>query len=186
MRAAGYVLVGGRSRRMGTDKALLPWGTGILLDRVAGEVRTAAGDVTLVGDPAKYSNYGYPVIGDRMPGNGPLSGVVAALSHSPADWSLIVACDMPNLTAEFLTSLLDAAFSSTVQIDCVAPQTEAGPEPLCALYHQRALPLLNSFLEHKFLKMQDAVRDLRTQYLPFTGTPWFRNLNTPEDLQTHE
>ena len=184
MRAAGYVLVGGRSRRMGSDKALLSWGAGTLLQHVAAEVGAAAGSVTLVGDPGKYSYFGFPVIGDRTPGNGPLGGVVAALHACPEDWALIVACDMPNINTAFLTGLIEAAAGLT-QFDCVAPETESGPEPLCALYHRRALPPLDSLLERKALKMQDAVRHLRTRFLPVIGSAWFRNLNTPEDLKPH-
>lgn len=183
MRAAGYVLVGGRSTRMGADKALLPYRAGTLVDHVAAEVRAAAGCVTLVGDPNRYRHLGYPVINDRLPGNGPLGGIVAALAASPADWALIVACDMPGVTAALLTGLLDAAINATGNPDCVVPELDSGPEPLCAVYNRRALSLLDSFLDHKFLKMRDAVQSLKTAFVPYSDPRFFRNLNTPEDLQ---
>lgn len=185
MRAAGFVLVGGLSTRMGKNKAFLPFGGSTLMDHVALQVLAATGNVTLVGDPKIYANPHYPVIPDRVAGNGPLGGITAALAASPAEWSLITACDMPNLTAGFLKMLLDTAFAAPGQPDCVVPETERGAEPLCAVYHARSLPLLDSFLNHKFLKMQDTIRALRAVRIPFADASPFRNLNTPEDFQLH-
>jgi molybdopterin-guanine dinucleotide biosynthesis protein A len=185
MRAAGYVLVGGRSSRMGVDKALIPHADGTLADHAALAVLAACGNVTLVGDPARYGHLGYPVIADKIAGNGPLGGVVAALSASLDDWNLIVACDMPNIDAGFLRNLIDEAERATGAADCVVPETAGGPQPLCALYHRRALPLLDSFLNHKFLRMRETVKTLNSVFVPFAEDHWFQNLNTPEDLKAH-
>src|SRR5580700_9663740 len=94
---------------MGSDKALLPFGGGSLAGHVAATVEAAAGSVMLIGDPQKYGHLGYAVLPDRRPGAGPLGGIESALSYTAADWNLVVACDMPGISAEFLRSLLDAA-----------------------------------------------------------------------------
>lgn len=169
---------------MGTDKALLPFGGSVLAAHVAGEVLTAAGSVTLVGDRERYAHLGFPVIPDRVAGNGPLGGIAAAVSASP-EWALVVACDMPDVTAAFLTCLLQAADGCRPSTECIVPETSAGPEPLCALYHRRALPLLDSFLDHKFLRMKDVVGSLQALRVP-SPAPRFSNLNTPEDFRAHE
>ncbi|MBV9265741.1 MAG: molybdenum cofactor guanylyltransferase, partial [Acidobacteriaceae bacterium] len=133
MHAAGFVLAGGQSRRMGRDKAMLPWGSGVLLEDVAKRVAVAAGNVAVVGDPAAYGHLGIECLADLHPGLGPLSGIEAALASNRGTCNLIVACDMPGLPVEHLRALLRAAREGVSR--CVV--TIDGAEkihPLCAVY----------------------------------------------------
>ncbi len=91
---------------MGRDKALLPYRGVTLVEHMAQAVHAAAGSVALIGDPVRYSSLGYPVYPDKFAGCGPLGGIYTALSVSSTDWNLIVACDMPGVTAEVLQVLL--------------------------------------------------------------------------------
>ncbi|MES1257997.1 MAG: NTP transferase domain-containing protein, partial [Acidobacteriota bacterium] len=84
---AGWILVGGRSARMGSDKALLRIGGRPLALRIADAVAEVCGPVTLVGDPARYASLGLPVLADEFAGEGPLSGIEAALRGTRADWN---------------------------------------------------------------------------------------------------
>src|SRR5271165_5087016 len=93
--SAGFILTGGQSSRMGTDKALLPFGDGFLIDHIAAKVTAAAGSVCLVGGHERYLRLGYPAIADLWHDIGPLGGIVTVLQTSSAEWNLIVACDMP-------------------------------------------------------------------------------------------
>src|SRR5579884_2288918 len=106
MRHAGFVLVGGKSSRMGCDKAFLTWRGRPLAQHIAHMVETAAGSVTLIGDEARYSLLGYPVVADRLPGRGPIGGLATALSISEADWNLVAGCDMPLLDTDLLRRLI--------------------------------------------------------------------------------
>src|ERR1700678_91181 len=110
--SAGYVLVGGRSSRMGRDKAPLPFRGGALAQSVAQAVSEAAGSAILVGDPVRYAGLGYAAIADLYPGEGPLGGILTALLNTSADWNLITACDMPQLDPEALRGLLKTAAES--------------------------------------------------------------------------
>lgn len=181
---AGFVLVGGDSRRMGSDKALLPWRGATLAQYVAGEVAAAAGTAVLVGDPVKYGGLGYAVVRDLAPGTGPLGGICSALRSSSAEWNLVVACDMPGVTATFLTRLLEAAAASGA--DCLVPAGPEGrPEPLCAVYHARALPAIAAALARGVRKVTDGLRDTRISVFPVEERQVFENCNTREEWAAH-
>lgn len=177
---AGYVLVGGRSSRFGADKALLDWHGRPLALYVAREVQQAAGVVTLVGAPERYAHLGLAVIPDPVSGYGPLAGLQAALEHTAADWNLVVACDMPNLTAPFLRTLLETAGDRDP--DLLLPQDPAGrAEPLCAAYHRRCLPAIQTAIRQDIHKMTEAFDPLRVLRWPIADARVFANLNSPAD-----
>ncbi len=175
--SAGFVLSGGRSSRMGRDKALLPIEGSVLVERTAVRVRAAAGSVTLIGAPERYGHLGLPVAADLIENCGPIGGLYTALKKTRADWNLLVACDMPGLTVEFLRELLDVArqCGST----CLVPQTESGLHPLCAVYHRRAEGAVASAIEHKRFKMHDLLEVLEAQSFPVAEAAMLENVNTP-------
>jgi len=166
--------VGGRSSRMGCDKARLPYRGEALADWVARAVEAAAGSVTLVG------NADWGGIPDLYPGEGPLGGILTALRHTAADWNLIVACDMPEVSAEFLGTLLAAAENSGA--DALVPRGPSGQvEPLCAVYHKRAGVLMESRFAGGARKVTAALVGVATVWFPVAELKPFQNVNTPED-----
>jgi molybdenum cofactor guanylyltransferase len=176
----GFVLAGGRSSRMGRDKALIEIEGARLVSLAAQVVTAAAGSATLIGDPEKYGGLGYPVHPDIFTGCGPLAGIHAALGVSRADWNLVLACDMPEVTSAFLVQLLERAEQSGP--DCLLPGGASGrPEPLCAVYHRRILPALQRALEDGVRKVLDGLAGLQMEVFPVRGPGPFRNLNTPAD-----
>src|SRR5712692_9632320 len=141
MEATGFVLAGGRSARMGRDKALLPYRGTTLLEHIASVVRQAAGTATIIGDPDRYRDLRHPVYPDQVPQCGPIGGIYTALRVTASDWNLVVACDMPMLSAPVLRRLID--HSSQSASNCIVGVGPGGePHPLCAVYHRRCLPLL--------------------------------------------
>ena len=184
MQASGFVLAGGGSTRMGRNKALLPFGERTLVEHVAGIVRQAAGSVTLIGDPEKLGYLGLPVVPDKLPGQGPAGGIYTALTTTSTDWNLIAGCDMPAITGDVLAGLLRrAAVSSS---DCVAAAGPDGdPEPLCAVYHRRCLPVLGRAISEKRLKMKNLLADLGFELMPVDASAVV-NVNTPADWSEFE
>ncbi len=181
---AGFVLTGGASRRMGRDKALLEWDGATLVGCIASRVREAAGSVTLAGHPERYSALGLPAIADRRQDAGPLAGIEAALAATVADWNLIVACDMPGVTAAFLEALLDAAEHSDA--DCLVPVAPDGrPQPLCAVYHRRCLEPFAEALDRGVRSVAGALKLVRAALRTFDNDTWAANVNDPEDLAHH-
>jgi molybdopterin-guanine dinucleotide biosynthesis protein A len=164
---------------MGQDKAMLPVGSGVLVTRIAGVVAAAAGSVALVGNPDRYSGTGFPVIADLYPGFGPVGGIVTALSNSSVEWNLVVACDMPGVSVEFLKSLLGVAAGSEAQ--CVMPVTPDGRQhPLCAVYRRSALAALKRAVDREIHRLLTAIEALSVQFLHVTA-PDLINVNTPDE-----
>ena len=180
MRAAGFVLAGGHSRRMGPDKALLAWRGSTLLETIAREVEAAAGSVVIVGAPDRYGHLGFPLLADLRPGLGPLAGLEAALFTSGADWNLVAACDLPGLDRTLLRSLLDFALAAPACDAVVAVDPAGRRQPLCAAYHARALPLVRRRLDDGQLKLLDMIDLLHWAAWPAPDTSAFLNINTPE------
>jgi molybdenum cofactor guanylyltransferase len=187
MRQAGFVLTGGRSRRMGRDKALLPYAGKKLLDHIAGQVLEAAGSASLIGRPELYEPLGYLVYPDEIPHSGPLGGIATALRLRQAEWNLIVACDLPYIRAADLRQILEAAALAGDSIDCVVPVAPDGRlQPLCAVYHARCLLEVDRALSRNALKLMDLVAKL--DVIRFNGLrpELFVNVNTPADWERIE
>jgi molybdopterin-guanine dinucleotide biosynthesis protein A len=183
MEAAGFVLAGGRSSRMGRDKALLPYSGRTLLEHVASAVEAAIGNVTVIGPPERYTNLGLRVIPDVVADAGPLGGLVTALRKTRSSWSLLVACDMPNLTSEMLYDIAKSAVDS----DADAVVCDTGRlHPLCAVYHRRLLPAAESALQKRELRMHDFLATIRVERWPVADPTLLANLNTPEELHALE
>jgi len=165
---------------MGRDKALLPFRGDVLGTWVARSVAQAAGHTVLVGNPKLYSYLGFPVIPDLYAGEGPLGGILTALAHSRAEWNLVTACDMPEITAGFLSALFETA--QRVGADAVLPAGPSGlPEPLCAVYHRRSLWALEAAFARGIRRVAEGLEDLRTVLLPAAEVSLFQNVNTPPE-----
>ena len=183
---AGYILVGGQSRRMGSDKWRLTLGGRRFVERIADEIEKVASSVTIVGNNVAAGELNQPIVADIYPEWGALGGVHSALSACPADWALVVACDFPFVTGALLSRL--AGFQES--FEAVVPiQRDQIPQPLCALYRtvpclERADQLINSG-ERKPIALLQSVR---TRWISFSqmadldgSEHFFDNINTPED-----
>jgi len=179
---AGFVLAGGLSSRMGRDKALLEVEGLPLVQRIAVQVNAAAGSCTIIGHLDPYAHLGYPVVPDRLPGLGPIGGIVTALSLELANWNLIVACDMPLVDGEFLKTLIQAAQASNA--DVLLPVSGADqPEPLCAVYRKECGPHLAAELDSGVRKVRQALCGLQVSRWEVPDNHWFTNLNTVQDWE---
>jgi len=183
MREAGFVLAGGRSSRMGRNKALLRHLGVPLVVRAAAAVRSAAGSVTILGDAAFYSRFGWPVLPDEQSDLGPIGGLCTALEHTKAEWNLVVACDMPELSPNLLRELIRR--TQRCRSLCVAPLTETGFEPLCAVYRRTALPEVRRAIAGGRLKMRDLLTLLDAAPVAGLDPAWFRNVNTPAEWASY-
>src|SRR6185437_7990145 len=130
MLVAGFVLVGGRSLRMGRDKARLPLKSSLLIEDVTAKLGFVAQNVALVGESQRYRDLPFECLDDLRPGLGPLAGIETALASGRGELNLIVACDMPNIQIDWLRGLVRRAMNH--ESDCVVCRdTSGGVHPLC-------------------------------------------------------
>ncbi len=178
MLAAGFVLVGGRSERMGRDKARLPVSANFLVDEVARQVRSAAATVALVGQAERYRDLPYDCFDDLRPGAGPLGGIETALGTARGDLNLIVACDMPGLRSEWLQDLVGRAAKRASR--CLICRDVSGRvHPLCGIWSPDCLPVVQRALDEKRLRLHDVLHELAADYLTIDCPIW--NVNTPAE-----
>lgn len=181
----GVVLAGGRSSRMGRDKALIEWDGATLLDRAIDLLRPHCREVLVLGDPVKHTAKHATVIADEVPGQGPLGGLVTAMKRARYVRMLVLACDLPLVNDRLLVRLkneLDRGF------DAAVPRHAGLLEPLAGAYHRHAVEAFEACLHQRQLKMSEALVRVRTGLLDLEpgkdGWPidLFRNLNAPGDL----
>ena len=191
---AGFILAGGASSRMGRDKGLLDFGGSPLILRTAGLLGQITAEVTIVGSPRRYASLGLHTIPDESdaddrrrpnePGCGPLVGIATALAATRMRWNMIVACDLPYLSAEWLDWLLSRAVRSNSE--AIIPQTERGIEPLVAVYHRNCRVPIVAELARGVRKVSDAIGELRVDFVYprewhrfDPGGQVLRNMNEP-------
>jgi molybdopterin-guanine dinucleotide biosynthesis protein A len=183
----GFVLAGGRSARMGRDKALVPWGETDLLGHALARLRRVTPEVRiLAGSELRYPDRGAPVDVDLVPNAGPLAGVLTALEAAAGRAGLFLALDLPFVPVPLLSRLVELADGS----DAVVPVSPRGPEPLCAVYGPACLPPIRRRIAGGDLRMTGFWPDVKVRQVPPAelaafGDPshLFLNLNTPADLE---
>ena len=187
----GIILAGGRSRRLGRDKAVEPFGGQPLIRRVIDRVAPLTSEiVVVVADSARGaslpldSDHGIAV--DVFPEGGSLGGIFAGLAAARNQWGLVVACDMPFLNRDLLEHML----AQREGWDAVVPQPGSFPEPTHALYSRACLPSIEARLRANNLKISGFFDQVRVKYLAqdeierFDPTlRSFFNVNSPEDLE---
>ena len=180
----GLVLAGGRSRRMGQDKALLDRGgknqleyAFALLDAVTERcfVSTRADQS---GDEARSR---FPRIADKYDDLGPVAGILSAMEEHPdADW-LVIACDLPNLNAETLEFLIGNA-AADKPFTAYRSSYDDLPEPLCAIYRRDSEAIVRSFVDEGIKCPRKMLIRSDTELLDQPDPRSLDNVNTPEDL----
>jgi molybdenum cofactor guanylyltransferase len=158
----GVALAGGRSQRMGRDKAALELAGRPLIARAVERLGQAFERVMVVG-PNELETLapGVSILPDRQPGLGPLGGLATALRHMETDWLFLVACDMPFIQPALARHIAQLALDSS-DMDAVAIRPPGGWEPLHAAYHRRIAPTVARALTTAHPTMRGLLDELRT------------------------
>jgi molybdopterin-guanine dinucleotide biosynthesis protein A len=182
------ILAGGRARRLGgRSKALLPIGDQRIIDHQIAVLRTVADELAIVAaeaDTDRYGALGVPVWVDLIPDSGPLGGIYTALVNATSSHTLVVASDMPFVTASFLQYLVRVGQN----VDVAIPRTTDGHQPLCACYAGTCVSVVRRHIESGTLKVTDLLSEVSVHEIgPAELKPFdpderlFFNVNTPDD-----
>ncbi|MHB9150396.1 MAG: molybdopterin-guanine dinucleotide biosynthesis protein B [Thermoleophilia bacterium] len=177
---------GGESRRMGGDKALLPFAGGTLLEWVRDRVTPLFEHVFIVArDVSQYGHVGLPVVTDALQTRGSAVGVYTAIAASPEEHVLCLACDMPFVPAEVLLALAEGKADYQVYV----PRHGDYMQPLCAVYSRSAGIAYHEFLMAGRRRIDSLYPEVSTGYFDVGdgryGDPdtIFMNVNTPVELE---
>jgi molybdopterin-guanine dinucleotide biosynthesis protein A len=193
MSILGYVQAGGASTRFGRDKALVGFGGRTMLAQTTELLASVCGEVIIVAAEGKYPDVLVPLLADRWPGQGPLGGILTALQSSAlrgteSIWNLIVSCDMPFLTRDWLEFLCQRAQRSAAQV--AVAESANGLEPLCACWKTTSMPSVQAAFDSGVRKVTDAMKRLPMEVLDVsvwrrfdTKGRLFWNMNTPSDYE---
>ena len=159
---AGYVLAGGRSSRMGRDKALLELAGRPLVEHAVAKLRRVCGEVHILGSRTELAVYA-PLVADLHEGCGPLGGMEAAMVHSSGsscDWSLFIPVDMPFLPAAFLEAWVTRVVGREQMAARVAMFTVGErPQPTVCLLHRQVTPYVRRAVERGELKVYPVLEE---------------------------
>jgi molybdenum cofactor guanylyltransferase len=190
---SGIVLAGGRSRRMGADKASLALDGATLLQRCVDRLTPVVDQLVLVGAPGRplpavASDLPIHVVEDPVEGEGPLMGIAVGLATATAPVAVVVAVDMPLLEPALLR-LLASRIDETHR--WVIPIADGRPQPLCSAFATDALEVVRAHFEAGDRAPMAVATDLHAYRMP--AEEWtaadpegrsFLNVNTPEELAT--
>lgn len=189
MKTTGIILAGGKSSRMGKNKALLPFGDKKVIERIVEKMQMITDHVILVTNTfEEYKFLNLPMVADQYKGLGPLAGIHAGLEASRTDHNLVVACDMPFVSVEIGAYLLRELNGFHA---CV-PEIYGQLHPLFAAYHRDTKDILDKKLAKGELKVRNVFQELNVKIitekdfaavgLPLKDSDFF-NMNYPQEYE---
>lgn len=189
MKVTAVILAGGKSSRMGRDKAALPFGGGTMLTHLVEEYGREFPMAVSVGQAGRYDTGGAPEIVDLQPGMGPLAGLQAAFRALDADAVFLTGTDLPFGSAALARAMVDRMEGTPEADICVIRRADGKHEPLFGVYRRRVLPVVEECLaqgRRAFFALFDRCRVLwveESELPEFDFDRVMDNLNTPEDYR---
>ena len=183
----GFILLGGKSSRYGSNKAFVEIDGVRLLDRVAAVMTSIFRHVVLLTNtPEQYAYLHMPMVEDLVKGFGPMGGIYTGLTTLSDEAGFFVACDMPFLRERLIHHMVDVR----EDFDAVVPRVDWMLEPLHALYSKECRPVLHDAIEHNQHQIVKCLAGMRVRYVDEEELRlWdpdlrsFFNINKPQDLR---
>ena len=179
MRITGIILAGGKSSRMGEEKAFIMFNGVRLIERAISVLESFCDTILISSDNEALACFGYPVVEDEHKGIGPIAGLVTALKVSQNPHHLVIPCDTPFVGPIVYERLI----RSSEGYDAVIAGTSCGlREPLIGYYHRTALTAIQNQISRGDFKLQNALDSMNMKVIVFPQKSCFKNINAPSDL----
>jgi len=189
MAVTGIILAGGKSLRMGTDKGLQELCGKPLISYAIQVLSGLCSNMIISSSSDGYKSFGYQVVADEFPGIGPMGGIYSALRQSNTERNLILSCDLPFVSEELLSFILENAIGCQVAVPWQGNQHY---EPLCGFYRLSVLEKMESFIQRGNYKLPDLFEEISINRLiinnesDFYHGNLFLNVNSKHDLEAAE
>lgn len=186
-RLTPVILAGGKSSRMGQDKAFVKLGNQPMIEVILAKLIPlfCLSPIIIANRPEKYTYLGIQVQADRMPDMGPLSGIHAGLYYASSPFVFVVGCDNPLLNSAVISYMQN----QIANYDIVVPDHGGYCHPLHAIYSQNCMKAIEAMLRQDNRKLTDLFSKVKVRYIhsdEFVKIPdaeqSFVNVNTPADL----
>lgn len=175
----GIIIAGGKSSRMGVNKALLNLGKKTLIAHSIELLGSICDELLISANSSEYDDYNIPVIRDNYLGLGPIGGLEAALSQSKTEHNFVISCDTPFVSKSIFYSLAQNIQNEKAVVPLVNNRLEA----LVAYYSKSMLPLIREQIQQKNYKLQALLKTANAKFVNFNQPDIFRNINTNADLE---
>ena len=178
-----YILAGGKSSRMGTDKGLLLFEGKAMIQYVIEQLQPIFDNLVIVSNNPEYEKFGLEVIPDLIKDIGPAGGIYTALKHSKTKLNFMVSCDMPFITKEAIAFIIENTNNSQI----VLLENQGKLEPLFGIYAKDCEQIWLELIEQKTIKLQKMVLYFKLKTILVENNEifkesFFKNINTKEDF----
>ena len=190
----GIILAGGKSIRLGKEKALIQFKGKSLIERVVSRLHPIVNELIIVTNEEKHQNFSSldlnsKVVSDIYPNRAALGGIYTGLKYSNFDYSVVVACDMPFLNPELLNYMINIASG----YNAIVPKIGWFVEPLHAVYSRNCMETAEYLIKNNILTVRDLIKRINTRYITEKEMSKFDpdiisffNINSKEDLKKAE
>lgn len=180
------ILAGGNSSRMGTDKGLVNFNGKMLVEHVIDAAKKITNNIIIITQTPAYQKFGFPCHADIFKEKGALGGIYTGLVNSTTQKNLVLGCDMPFLSQNIFTGLINNCNG----VDALITLHQDKEEPLCSIYNKSCVQHFKALLQRGRLKITDALMGLKTRMISFDKEEWFvgnefANINSDEELQKY-
>jgi molybdopterin-guanine dinucleotide biosynthesis protein A len=179
MTVTGIILAGGKSTRMGQDKAFMQWNEKTFVQHVIDAAQPLCDSLIISGDNPKLEAFGHALVKDLRLTEGPVTALAGCFRQITTEVALVLSCDVPQITSEDLSMLIE----SHTQENDVTLYAYCGKQmPLVAVYNARCFPVFEKAFQNHQKKLFDVLNGLTVQEVEFNGLQGLHNINTLNDF----